>query len=202
VAELTRCRTLHRPPLARPLFPPTHQGRPKNSLTIIDLYPAAAERWRIFRSVSALVNEFSGALGETASGGDAACRWCERSELGFGIACCACRRRPRKNRNWKSMAPREGRGTALVPYVEINGAALNLAAYRARLSDLSRRSADFSLGPGTVSGVTLRRFRRQTSRGSLRQFALTVQLLHAGTYGREVVCTTRSVHDVSSHALG
>src|SRR5262249_48422093 len=34
-----------------------------------------------------------------------------------------------------------------------------------------------------------------------RRFSLAAQLLHAGTYGREVIGSTRSVHGVSSHPL-
>jgi hypothetical protein len=57
-----------------------------------------------------------------------------------------------------------------------------------------------SLRPVWIFGGTHRRVGRQFAFCVVRRDFFPAQLLHAGTYGRKVVGSTRSVH-VSSHPL-
>ena len=77
-------------------------------------------------------------------------------------------------------------------YAGIDGPALNLAAYRARLSDLSWSSADLSLRPVPISVGTHRRVRLGLAFRSLYRLSFTAQLLHAGAYGQKIVLHARS----------
>src|SRR5215469_16772461 len=86
--------------------------------------------------------------------------------------------------NRKSAASREGRGSAGLDHAEIN----NLIAYRARLSD------PFLLRPVPISVGTHRRVRLGLAFPRVHRFPFPPQFLHAGAYGREIVCTTRSAH--------
>jgi hypothetical protein len=87
-----------------------------------------------------------------------------------------------------------GRVDPRVAYTEINNPSLNLAACRARLSDPCWPSAYLSLGPVCISDGTHRRVRLTLAFRGERRFSFPAQFLHAGTYRREVVGSTRSVH--------
>jgi hypothetical protein len=84
---------------------------------------------------------------------------------------------------------------------ETNKPPIDLAAYRARLSDPSGPRANLSLRPVCISVRTHRQVRLEVAFGRLRRFAFPAQFLNAGAYDREIVSSTRSVH-VSSHPLG
>ena len=173
-----------------------------------------AARGRVWVAASRRVclkrTEFSAAGDQHRAGarcaGDGRFRWCERSELGFSgsgsLAAHAGATEAEIVRPYqpKSTAPTEGRSATRVAYPEVNGAALDLAAYRARSSELSWRSADRSQ-PVCISVGTHRRVRLGLAFPSVRCFSFPAQFLHAGPYCHEVVGSTRSVHGVTPYRV-
>ena len=75
----------------------------------------------------------------------------------------------------------------------------HLAAYRVRLSDLSWRSADLSLGPVSIFGVTLRLVRRQIAGGgSTGRAALSSRIVFAKV-GRDYLPAVNVCAGVPAH---